>query len=802
MTHLPGMVGDAGSREEIPPPPIAFDLADLAPSENATKARAAADRYTLRAAATPAEFALGHGVLADVFGPTGEIEREETLRAWFDADSLSPEGARIRAHYHLLLAWDADGSLAAVRDCFVTVDPAARRAVVLLSHSFVFPQHRRGGLAALLRTAPATLARLALGPEGGEILLLAEMELLDPRQRISVVRMLAYGRAGFRVIPAQQVPYAQPDFRDPTAPDFSALPLPFVMLVRQVGHEDRDTLTADRARAVIEHLQSIHRCHCRAEDIAPIREHALAGLAAWGDAPIPLILPRRDDIPALFPLLQSVVVPLYPRGWCVPYFPDTPERERVALRAAWPDGGPLIEIPGEPSRADVLTAVPGPRSEALRARHHRFQDARSVHVYQDAHKSLGNYLVDIDGNVLLDLYGHIAALPLGYNHPDLVAAWKSGRFDWCAGYRPALGVAPSPEWVGIVENTIMRVAPRGMDRVYTVTTGAEAVENAIKAAFIRFARERRGGAAPTADEIAACMRNDQPGINGMKILSFEGGFHGRSLGALSLTRSKPIHKLDIPAFVWPVAPFPGNRFPDAEHAAANRDAEARSLESVEQHLRGGDIAGVIVEPIQGEGGDRHASPAFFRGLRVLCTRYGAAFIVDEVQTGGGGTGRFWAHEAWDLPEPPDMVTFSKKMQVGGFYLRSSFAPPEAYRIFNTWLGDPLRAAQLEVVVEVMERDNLLARVSDVGAYLVGALESLQARFPGVLSQARGVGTYAAIDVRDGPTRDRFVDRIRQRGVEMGGSGDRSIRFRPALILGRRHVDEALGHLAEVAAELA
>jgi 4-aminobutyrate aminotransferase/(S)-3-amino-2-methylpropionate transaminase len=82
------------------------------------------------------------------------------------------------------------------------------------------------------------------------------------------------------------------------------------------------------------------------------------------------------------------------------------------------------------------------------------------------------------------------------------------------------------------------------------------------------------------------------------------------------------------------------------------------------------------------------------------------------------------------------------------------------------------------------------------------LESLQARFPGVLSQARGVGTYAAIDVRDGPTRDRFMDRIRQRGVEMGGSGDRSIRFRPALILGRRHVDEALGHLAEVAAELA
>jgi 4-aminobutyrate aminotransferase/(S)-3-amino-2-methylpropionate transaminase len=790
-----------------------YDPRDVYAGEGADKAAAAAARFTLAPACTDAEFTLGHGVIDGAFGPTGEIEREETLRAWFAAGSLSDPDFPIRAHYHMLLARDTDGALAGVRDCFVTVDPLARRAVVLLSHSFVVEDYRRTGLAALLRTAPVALARRALADVGapdGEVLLIAEMELIDPHARISVIRLVAYGKAGYGVIPPHVLPYAQPDFRDlyagptPLAP----APLPFVALVRQVGEELLPTVSVERVAAIVHHLQAVHRCHCRPADIAPIRDHALAGLAAWGAAPVPLLRPRRDDIPGLFPLLQSVVVPLYPPAWCAPYTPDTPDRERAALRAAWPEGAspmstdPSSRIPGEPAAARVVTHVPGPKSEALRARHQKYQDARTVHVYQDALGSRGNYLVDVDSNALLDLYGHIAALPLGYNHPDLVGAWKGGRFDWCAGYRPALGIAPPAEWVGLVEGTLMRVAPKGMDRVVTVTTGSEAIENAIKAAFIAFAKVKRGGVPLGPDDLAASMRNDQPGINSMKVLSFEGGFHGRSLGALSATRSKPIHKLDIPAFVWPCAPFPASRFPLDANEDTNRAAEARALTVVEDHLAAGDVAAVVVEPIQGEGGDRHAGAAFFRALRTLCTRYDAAFIVDEVQTGGGATGTFWAHDAWELEDPPDMVTFSKKMQVGGFYLREAFAPAEAYRIFNTWLGDPLRAAQLEVVCEVMDRDNLLTRVQDTGAHLLARLESLQDRFPTVLSQARGVGTFCAIDVRAVATRDRFVDAMRQRGVEMGGSGERSIRFRPALTLTRGHVDEAVAHMAAVASELA
>jgi 4-aminobutyrate aminotransferase/(S)-3-amino-2-methylpropionate transaminase len=452
--------------------------------------------------------------------------------------------------------------------------------------------------------------------------------------------------------------------------------------------------------------------------------------------------------------------------------------------------------PREPERVSMKTKIPGPRTDELRARHARHQEARTVHVYMDARRSAGNYLVDVDGNVMLDVYAHIAALPIGYNHPALLHAWKSGRFDWAAGYRPALGVAPPAEWVDIVDRTLMRIAPKGMTKLVTVTTGSEAVENAIKAAFIRHARVRRGGAAPTAEELAACMENADAAVNGMQVLSFDGGFHGRTLGALSLTRSKAIHKLDIPAFAWPKVRFPDVRFPLEAHAAENEAAEARSLEELEAALRAGKgkIAAVIVEPIQGEGGDRHASAEFFKGIRKLTRAHDVAFIVDEVQTGGGATGTFWAHDAWGLTDPPDLVTFSKKMQLGGYYSTDEYAAAETYRIFNTFLGDPFRGAQLEVIVEVIERDGLLAATKSSGELLLQGLSGLAARHPGVVSGARGVGMFAAIDARDPATQLALIDALRQRGLEVGGSGARTIRFRPALVFGPRHVAEAMGIL--------
>jgi 4-aminobutyrate aminotransferase/(S)-3-amino-2-methylpropionate transaminase len=272
------------------------------------------------------------------------------------------------------------------------------------------------------------------------------------------------------------------------------------------------------------------------------------------------------------------------------------------------------------------------------------------------------------------------------------------------------------------------------------------------------------------------------------------------MGALSLTRSKPIHKLDIPAFDWPMVPFPASRFPLEDHAQENAAAEARSLQALEDTLRAwpGQIAALIVEPIQGEGGDRHASPEFFQGVQKLLKEHGAAFIVDEVQTGGGATGTFWAHEHWRLPEPPDIVTFSKKMQIGGYFCRPDLMPRETYRIFNTYLGDPLRGAQLAIILDVIEQHRLVAHTSEVGGLLLSGLRELQSQHADVLSQARAVGTFAAIDVRDTPTRDRIIDAAKQRGLECGGSGERSMRFRPALVLSSRHVGECLAILDDAA----
>lgn len=158
--------------------------------------------------------------------------------------------------------------------------------------------------------------------------------------------------------------------------------------------------------------------------------------------------------------------------------------------------------------------------------------------------------------------------------------------------------------------------------------------------------------------------SQQPGSPDLTVLSFKGGFHGRLFGSLSTTRSKAIHKLDIPAFDWPSAPFPALKYPLEEHTAENKAEEERCLQQAEKTIKewksqGRPVAALIVEPIQSEGGDFHASPAFFRGLRKITRDNGVFMICDEVQTGVGATGTFWAHEKWGLgaADSPDFVTF-------------------------------------------------------------------------------------------------------------------------------------------------
>ena len=279
----------------------------------------------------------------------------------------------------------------------------------------------------------------------------------------------------------------------------------------------------------------------------------------------------------------------------------------------------------------------------------------------------------------------------------------------------------------------------------------------------------------------------------MSILSFKSAFHGRLFASLSTTRSKPIHKLDIPAFDWPQASFPHIKYPLSEHAKENSEEEARCLAETEELIKTfhNPVAAVVVEPIQSEGGDNHASPAFFRGLREITKRNNVMLIVDEVQTGVGATGKFWAHEHWDLAEPPDMVTFSKKAQTAGYYFgNEDLRPNKPYRQFNTWMGDPARAILFGAIIKEIERLNLVESTARTGEYLYDGLERLAQQYPDQIMNLRGKGqgTFLAFD---SPKRDEFLKKAKGEGILIGGSGQSAVRLRPMLIFQKHHGESKL-----------
>lgn len=215
-----------------------------------------------------------------------------------------------------------------------------------------------------------------------------------------------------------------------------------------------------------------------------------------------------------------------------------------------------------------------------------------------------------------------------------------------------------------------------------------------------------------------------------------------------------------------------------------------------------EIAAVIIEPIQAEGGDRHASAWFFKQLRKITKENNVLMIVDEVQTGVAITGKFWAFEHWNLDrdDQPDIVTFSKKMQLAGCYFGPELRPLHSYRNFNTWMGDPVRLLQANFIINEIEKQDLINRVVETGNYLTSKLEDLANI--SVIENVRGQGLFIAFDLPSVKQRDDVVFNLRQYGVNTGGCGERSVRLRPMLIFDKDHAGVFLGILQRVLNKLA
>ena len=265
------------------------------------------------------DFAEGYAALAGEFASRGELERREVIAHWLDEPRTASSGDGLQRTYHLLVARDDQGALAGVRDCHVILDPSGV-AVVYLAHALVLPAYRRTGLGALFRSEPLAIGRRVIGEAGlsatgVDLLLAAEMEPASLEDEASVVRLRAYGRAGFAAIAPSRLPYCQPDFRDL---DDSSIekprPIPLLAIVRFIGHDDARSLPARLARAFVTHLYAVFATHVRAEHLRALQAATLGVLDSVPEGEVPLIpLPRTlDDRTTLSALSHAAVLRSFP----------------------------------------------------------------------------------------------------------------------------------------------------------------------------------------------------------------------------------------------------------------------------------------------------------------------------------------------------------------------------------------------------------------------------------------------------------------------------------------------------------
>jgi L-lysine 6-transaminase len=446
----------------------------------------------------------------------------------------------------------------------------------------------------------------------------------------------------------------------------------------------------------------------------------------------------------------------------------------------------------------VLTEAASPRSRATKSEKRKRIASSNVletieqHVLLDGfkiiidlEKSHGSYLYDAASNRrLIDLYGFFGSMPVAFNHPHFDDPAVQRELLRAAKVKVANSDVYSEDYAEFVRTFERVVGLPPLDRYLFIEGGALAVENTLKAAMDWKVRKNMAAG---------------HGERGTQILHFRHAFHGRSGYTMSLTNTDP-RKTDLFAkFDWPRVSCPCIDFslPESDREADVIEREKKSEREIREFIdkRKTDICAIIIEPIQGEGGDNHFRAEWLQLLRKVCDGNDILLIFDEVQCGMGATGRYWCCEHFDVL--PDLLAFGKKAQVCGVMAgpRLDEVKDNAFRLSSrlnsTWGGNFTDMVRSTHYLRIIEEERLVENAAKVGAYFLDQLRDLQREEP-MISAARGRGLFLAFDLPDPKTREEFWKGFFDLGVLTLRSGESSIRFRPALDVTAEVVDEAMG----------
>lgn len=419
----------------------------------------------------------------------------------------------------------------------------------------------------------------------------------------------------------------------------------------------------------------------------------------------------------------------------------------------------------------------------------KFIQADGYDIVFDLEKSTPYRIYDKHtGDKYLDLFTFYASAPLGCNHPKVATKEFKKKLGQVAVNKPSNSESYTQEMAEFVETFSKIGMGKAFKHLFLISGGALAVENGLKAAFDWKVRKN--------------FENGAEKELGQQVIHFEKAFHGRSGYTLSLTNTFDPRKTKyFPIFDWPRVTAPIITFPLADHLEEVKQLENQAISEIENAIdeQGDDIAALILEPIQGEGGDNHFRKEFFHQLRTICDKNDIMLIYDEVQTGVGLTGKMWAYEYYEIP---DIVAFGKKMQVCGIMVSDRIDEvennvfQESSRINSTWGGNLIDMVRATKYLQIIKEDRLVENARKMGDYLLKGLQNICEESNYKMRNARGKGLMCAFDLPSTEIRDNFRQQLFKNKVLILPCGEQSIRFRPPLCIKEDIIDEALNIMAK------